>query len=200
MFVSIRFVWCGDIFFFCLFPVEKTCLIHLEGSFCSAVYMKTWYPIFFLCCFLSNFVFLFFVRFLCTKCEINTLLGMLHARHTRKSFFFARNNFLFNHRNLTNVIRERKIRMVNVTKCSVDDENKFCQDLLLLRLARKIFLFQSNEKIHLWANYCYWWLQISDSSNLVLSFFFFKKKMKTNSKNRYFRSLTSTKLYQFRSE
>lgn len=96
---------------------------------------------------------------------------MLHARHTRKSFFFARNNFLFNHRNLTNVIRERKIRMVNVTKCSVDDENKFCQDFLLLRLARKMFLFQSNEKIHLWANYCYWWLQISDSSNLVLSFF-----------------------------
>lgn len=96
---------------------------------------------------------------------------MLHARHTRKSFFFARNNFLFNHRNETNVIRERKIRMVNVTKCSVDDENKFCQDLLLLRLARKMFLFQSNEKIHLWANYCYWWLQISDTSNLVLSFF-----------------------------
>lgn len=195
-FYQICLVW-WHVFF--LFP-KKTCLIHLEGSFCSAVYMKTSYPIFFPLLFPLKLRFSFLCTFFMHKKWNKYIVGDAARTTHSEKFFFARNNFLFNHRNVTNVIRERKIRMVNVTKCSVDDENKFCQDLLLLRLARKMFLFQSNEKIHLWANYCYWWLQISDSSNLVLSLIFFsREKMRTNSKYCNFRSLTSTKLYQFRS-
>lgn len=51
---------------------------------------------------------------------MNTLLGMLYARHTwEEKKFLAWNNF--NRRNEANGIRERKIRMVNVTKWMPND-------------------------------------------------------------------------------
>lgn len=43
----------------------------------------------------------------------------------KKVFLFAWNNFHFNHWNGANDIRERKIRMDNVTKWTDHDENKF---------------------------------------------------------------------------
>lgn len=175
------FYVCGDIFsLVCWVQKKESHSIDLFGCISVSVSVQPFaaehdIPFFSLClcCFLSNFTFSFtqhpllFLQYSPFAIKAKKKRRSRCCTRSTKTVFFSslKNNFSFNHIETVTVtemkrceadIRERKIRMANVTKWTDHNENKFKRNRTSF-VHVSCYGFKVAETLTFKENDCHWW-------------------------------------------